>query len=176
MASLFEIGKTGVQAYRQSLSVTGQNIANINTEGYNKRDANVSEIAGVSGGATNVSDQTGLGVRVDKIRRSFNTFLADKTRTTTSDYNKLVNNLESSKNKELKDVAEQFEAIFVHQMLKQARQSKLADGIFSSEAQDTFNEMLDVEYSSILSKKNNFGIAEGLIRQFSSHINSEGKK
>ena len=91
MASLFEIGKTGVQAYRQSLSVTGQNIANINTDGYNKREADVTEIAGVSGGATNVSDQTGLGVRVDKIRRSFNTFLADKTRTTTSDYNKLDN-------------------------------------------------------------------------------------
>ena len=36
MASLFEIGKTGVQAYRQALSVTGQNIANINTDGYNK--------------------------------------------------------------------------------------------------------------------------------------------
>jgi len=90
--------------------------------------------------------------------------------------NKLVNNLEGSNNKELRDVAEQFEAIFVHQMLKQARQSKLADGIFSSEAQDTFNEMLDVEYSSILSKKNNFGIAEGLIRQFSTHLNSQGKK
>ena len=90
--------------------------------------------------------------------------------------NKLVNNLEGSNNKELRDVAEQFEANCVHQMLKQARQSKLADGIFSSEAQDTFNEMLDVEYSSILSKKNNFGIAEGLIRQFSSHLNSQGKK
>ena len=77
---------------------------------------------------------------------------------------------------DLDAAAEQFEAIFVHQMLKQARQSKLADGIFSSEAQDTFNDMLDTEYSSILSKKNNFGIAEGLIRQFSSHINAQGKK
>ena len=88
----------------------------------------------------------------------------------------LTNSLKGSKGKELRDVAEQFEAIFVHQMLKQARQSKLADGIFNSEAQDTFNDMLDTEYSSILSKKNNFGIAEGLIRQFSSHINSQGKK
>ena len=35
MASLFEIGKSGVQAYRQALSVTGQNIANVNTDGYN---------------------------------------------------------------------------------------------------------------------------------------------
>ena len=42
MASLFEIGKTGVQAYRQALSVTGQNIANINTDGYNKRSADIS--------------------------------------------------------------------------------------------------------------------------------------
>ena len=48
MASLFEIGKTGVQAYRQSLSVTGQNIANINTEGYNKRNADISEVAVLS--------------------------------------------------------------------------------------------------------------------------------
>ena len=29
MGSLFEIGKSGVQAYRQALSVTGQNISEI---------------------------------------------------------------------------------------------------------------------------------------------------
>ena len=76
---------------------------------------------------------------------------------------------------DLKDVAEKFEAIFVYQMLKQARQSKLAEGMFNSEAQDTFNNMLDQEYSQILSKKNNFGIAEGLIKQFSSHVKIEEK-
>ena len=37
MPSLFDIGKSGLQAYRQSLAVTGQNIANINTDGYKKR-------------------------------------------------------------------------------------------------------------------------------------------
>ena len=89
MASLFEIGKSGVQAYRQALSVTGQNIANINTEGYNKRCCRISEISGVSGGATNVADQSGLGVRVDNIRRSFDTYLADKTRSSQSDFEKL---------------------------------------------------------------------------------------
>ena len=89
MASLFEIGKSGVQAYRQALSVTGQNIANINTEGYNKRAAEVTEIAGASGGATNVADQSGLGVRVENIRRSFDAYLSDKTRSTTSDHEKL---------------------------------------------------------------------------------------
>ena len=83
---------------------------------------------------------------------------------------KLSSSLAKNKNAELKDVAQQFEAIFVHQMLKQARQGKLADGIFNSEAQDTFNNMLDIEYSQILSKKNNFGIADALINQFQSHV------
>ena len=78
--------------------------------------------------------------------------------------------IKSKDNQELKNVAEQFEAIFVHQMLKQARQGKLADGLFSSEAQDTFNNMLDIEYSQILSKKSNFGIADALIKQFQPHL------
>ena len=56
---------------------------------------------------------------------------------------------------DLKDVAEQFEALFVHQMVKQARNGKLAEGLFDSESQDTFNNMLDIEYSQILAKKNN---------------------
>ena len=79
-------------------------------------------------------------------------------------------------NQDLKNVAEQFESIFVHQMLKQARQSRLAEGVFSSEAQDTFNNMLDVEYSQILSKKNNFGIAEALIKQFQPYFHSKKEK
>ena len=79
-------------------------------------------------------------------------------------------------NQDLKNVAEQFESIFVHQMLKQARQSRLAEGVFSSEAQDTFNNMLDVEYSQILSKKNNFGIAEALIKQFQPDFQAKKEK
>lgn len=84
--------------------------------------------------------------------------------------------LKDRKNQDLKNVAEQFESIFVHQMLKQARQSRLAEGVFSSEAQDTFNNMLDVEYSQILSKKNNFGIAEALIKQFQPHFQVKKEK
>jgi len=94
MASLFEIGKTGVQAYRQALSVTGQNIANINTEGYNKRSADITEVAGVSGGPTNVSDNAGLGVRVTSVKRSFDAYLSDKTRSSQSDY-EMLNDLVS---------------------------------------------------------------------------------
>ena len=98
-------------------------------------------------------------------------FLATKV---AQDQNSL--SLKEKNNQDLKKVAEQFESIFVHQMLKQARQSRLAEGVFSSEAQDTFNNMLDVEYSQILSKKNNFGIAEALIKQFQPHFHSRKEK
>ena len=98
-------------------------------------------------------------------------FLAAKI---SQDQNSL--SLKEKNNQDLKNVAEQFESIFVHQMLKQARQSRLAEGVFSSEAQDTFNNMLDVEYSQILSKKNNFGIAEALIKQFQPHFRPEKEK
>ena len=89
---------------------------------------------------------------------------------------KNINLLKNKYDKDLETVAEQFESIFVYQMLKQARQSKLAEGIFSSEAQNTFNNMLDMEYSQILSTKNNFGIADALIKQFQSHIHPKKDK
>ena len=37
MANLFDIGRSGLNSYRQSLAITGQNIANINTDGYKRR-------------------------------------------------------------------------------------------------------------------------------------------
>ena len=43
MPSLFDIGKSGLQAYRQSLAVTGQNIANINTD-VQKREASLEKL------------------------------------------------------------------------------------------------------------------------------------
>ena len=88
MPSLFDIGKSGLQAYRQSLAVTGQNIANINTDGYKKREASLEEVTGAGGGVTEISDQTGLGVRVENIKRAFDQFLIDKLRQTSSLYQK----------------------------------------------------------------------------------------
>ncbi len=84
MASIFDIGKSGLQSYRQALSVTGQNIANINTEGYKRREASLAEISGSSGGITSLPSQNGLGVRIDQVRRSFDEFLLNKARNATA--------------------------------------------------------------------------------------------
>ena len=77
MTSLFDVGKSAIQAYRQSLGVTGQNIANLNTDGYMRREADLQEVTGGQGGVTSLANQAGLGVRVADIKRSFDAFLSD---------------------------------------------------------------------------------------------------
>ena len=89
MSSLFDVGKSALNSYRQSLAVTGQNIANINTEGYKRREANLEEVTGSQGGVTSLPDQTGLGVRVTDINRSFDQYLLDRARSATSSFQKL---------------------------------------------------------------------------------------
>ena len=89
MTSLFDVGKSALNSYRQSLAVTGQNIANINTEGYKRREAKLEEVTGSQGGVTSLPDQTGLGVRVTDINRSFDQYLLDRARTATANFNEL---------------------------------------------------------------------------------------
>ena len=92
------------------------------------------------------------------------------------------NNIETNKpnsNKkleELKEISNQFESIFINQILKQARQNKIENGLFDSKAINTFNSMIDQQYSEILSKKTNFGISDALFNQFKSQVIGERKK
>ena len=69
------------------------------------------------------------------------------------------------RNADLREAAEQFEAIFLNEFIKQARKAKLAEDIFGSEAQDTYQDMMDRELSSQLAGRVNLGIAEALGRQ-----------
>ena len=66
----------------------------------------------------------------------------------------------------LEAIAEEFESMFINQMLKQARDSKLSDALFSSDEEDNFGAMLDQERSRSLALNLDLGIAEALVRQF----------
>ena len=76
----------------------------------------------------------------------------------------------STSDPSLEEVAQEFESIFIHQMLKSARSAKLADGLMDNDAFETYQGLLDQEYSEMMAKNHNFGIAEGLIRQFGKKI------
>ena len=107
---------------------------------------------------------------MDNITLNLNSKLHNQNNTDT-------NKLNSDKNlKELKEISNQFESIFINQILKQARKNKIENGLFDSEAISTFNTMIDEQYSDILSKKTNFGISEALFNQFKSQVVNERKK
>ena len=71
----------------------------------------------------------------------------------------------------LEALAEEFESMFVNQMLKQARESKLSDGLFSSNEEDNFGTMLDQERARSLALNLDLGIADALLRQFGKNSN-----
>ena len=74
---------------------------------------------------------------------------------------------QKNKNKaNLDSLAEEFESMFINQMLKQARESKLSDALFSSNEEDNFGTMLDQERARSLALKLDLGIADALVRQF----------
>ena len=67
----------------------------------------------------------------------------------------------------LASVADQFEAIFIESLLKQARESKLSQGLFDTSSDDTFVEMFDKEIANSTSQSVDIGIAQAIVKQMS---------
>ena len=83
MVDLLDIGRSGLMAYRTALSVTGENIANADTEGYRRRDTIMQEISGAST-APAMKGTMPSGVTVTDIRRAFDSLLAERSRSAAS--------------------------------------------------------------------------------------------
>ena len=86
----------------------------------------------------------------------------------------LQKNSVAADNEALANVADQFEAIFIENLLKQARSSKLSDGLFDTDADDNFVEMFDKELANTSSKMVDIGIAEAIIRQMTISTSGDG--
>ena len=72
---------------------------------------------------------------------------------------------ENSQLSGLRAVADQFEAIFLENLLRQARKSKLINELFDSKADDNFQQMFDEELAKSSSKLVDIGIADAIVRQ-----------
>ena len=84
------------------------------------------------------------------------------------DLNLLINEkVKTSADKELKEVAEEFESLFLNEMLKRANAAKLAKSILSNDEQETYMSLLNQERAKLIAKSQSFGIAEALVNQFS---------
>ena len=66
--------------------------------------------------------------------------------------------------KATRETATQFEAMFIHEMLKTMRQTIEKSDLNGSDAEDTFQEMYDRELSQQLAKRNTLGVADMLVK------------
>ena len=83
MGNIMDIASSAIGAYRTALSVTGENIANVNTEGYRRRDVLTSQMGGAQTTVTTLATG-GQGVQVEQVRRAFDALMAERLRTSTS--------------------------------------------------------------------------------------------
>jgi peptidoglycan hydrolase FlgJ len=66
---------------------------------------------------------------------------------------------------QIKKTAQQFEAIFVRQMLAAAHKTSFGETMTSSQGADTFTEMQDSRFADIASQKGAFGLAHMIEKQ-----------
>ncbi len=69
--------------------------------------------------------------------------------------------------KELKALAQQFEAIFVNQLMKSMRETLPKEGMLSSFSVDMYESMFDQEVAGEMSKGRGMGLADVLYTQLS---------
>ncbi|KRA82862.1 rod-binding protein [Altererythrobacter sp. Root672] len=75
----------------------------------------------------------------------------------------------------LKEVAQQFEAIFVRQMLSAARSTDFGgDELFGSAGEETFQEMRDSQFADVASQTGTIGFAASIEKQLAQHLGAEG--
>jgi len=88
MSGILDIALSGIQAYRQSLVVAGENLSNANTDGYHRRVAKLEELPSISSGIESVGKKSGFGVRVVDVERAFDEFLAADERRAQSNFSR----------------------------------------------------------------------------------------
>ena len=75
MSDIFGIAKSGLQAYKEGLATTGQNIANVGNENYARREVNLTEVKSATSDVLSISSSKNYGVKVDGIVRAFDQFI-----------------------------------------------------------------------------------------------------
>jgi peptidoglycan hydrolase FlgJ len=85
--------------------------------------------------------------------------------------NKLKTSAKDNSPEAIKEVAKQFEAVFINMVMKSMRAASPQDGIFDNEQSRTFTAMLDQQLSNNLASKG-VGLADILTRQLTKVSNS----
>jgi len=76
----------------------------------------------------------------------------------------------------IKQVASQFESIFLNMVLKSARQAKLADSIMDSKQSEFYQDMYDQQMAMHLAAKPGVGLADMIVKQLSPQTEADAEQ
>jgi flagellar hook-associated protein 1 FlgK len=146
MADLLSTGISGVRTYQRALATVGNNIANVDTEGYSRQRLEIQESSSSSEGSLNI----GNGARAVRVQRSYDSFVVENLRSSQSQLTKHQATLE---------YVTQLENILAD---KQLSLSTSLDGFFSAVQE------VSLSPSSIAARQNMLNAAESTVAQFTS--------
>lgn len=75
----------------------------------------------------------------------------------------------------LKQVAKQFEGIFIQMMLKSMRDASMGDAIFDSDQSKLYRDMFDKQVALDMASSKGIGIADALVRQLGKNVPEKNK-
>ena len=70
----------------------------------------------------------------------------------------------------LRKTAQQFEAVFLRQLIGTMRSSSTGDGLFDNEATKQFRDMSDAKTADAMAGKGVLGVADLLVKQFGARL------
>jgi len=146
MADLLSTGISGVRTYQRALATVGNNIANVDTEGYSRQRIEIAQSASSSEGSLNI----GNGARAVRVQRSYDNFVVENLRSSQSQLNKHQATLE---------YVTQLENILAD---KQLSLSTSMDGFFAAVQE------VSLAPSSVAARQNMLNVAESTVAQFTS--------
>jgi len=81
-----------------------------------------------------------------------------------------LNPTAANEREQLAEVASQFEAIFVRQMLAEARKTNFGSDLFDSQGVDTFRTMMDERVADIIAENGTLGFGKSIVDQLAQHL------
>lgn len=72
----------------------------------------------------------------------------------------------------IKEVASQFEALFVQMVMKSMRDASLGDGAFDNDQSRMYQDMMDSQLSLVLSKGRGLGLSDLIVKQLGGEVNT----
>ena len=146
MADLLSTGISGVRTYQRALATVGNNIANVDTEGYSRQRLEIAENSSSSEGSLNI----GNGARAIRVQRSYDNFVVSNLRS---------GQAQLSKHESALEYVTQLENILAD---KQLSLSTSLNGFFSAVQE------VSMSPSSVAARQNLLNVAEATVSQFGS--------